>query len=299
MTTQKSRNLPPRVLSIGGSDSGGSAGIQADLKTYEAHGVFGTTVLTVVTAQNTIGVQQGLALPVELIQAQLESVLIDIGTYAVKTGLLGRAEVVGLVAEKVNAYGKVPLVVDPVLVNGRGDLIVLPETLDAYRKGLFPLATVITPNLDEAARLAELPIESIQTPTDLHELARLLKALGPALVVVKGGHLRGEHILDLAFDGRRFIELDAPRLSIENPHGVGCTLASAIAANLAKGATPENAVRLAHAYLQSALRGALGWRLGAGRTPVNHHAGTVVTEMSRDCWAWPSIPITPKMAFSL
>ncbi|MBI5931995.1 MAG: bifunctional hydroxymethylpyrimidine kinase/phosphomethylpyrimidine kinase [Chloroflexi bacterium] len=279
MTTQKSRNLPPRVLSIGGSDSGGSAGIQADLKTYEAHGVFGTTALTVVTAQNTIGVHQIFALPVEFIQAQIDAVLIDIGTYSVKTGLLGRAEVVGLVTEKIGAYGPVPLVVDPVLVNGRGDLIVSPETLKAYREQLFPLATVITPNLDEAARLVGLSVESIHTPADLHELARQLKALGPQVVVVKGGHLQGDHIIDLVFDGRQFIELDAPRLPIENPHGVGCTFASAIAANLAKGISAEQSVRLAHTYLQLALQAALEWQVGAGRTPVNHHAGTVTADI--------------------
>ncbi|KAB2857049.1 MAG: bifunctional hydroxymethylpyrimidine kinase/phosphomethylpyrimidine kinase [Anaerolineae bacterium] len=272
MTTQKSRNLPFRVLSIGGSDSGGSAAIQADLKTYEAHGVFGTTALTVVTAQNTIGVQQAFPLPLDLIEAQIESVLTDIRPHAVKTGLLGRAEVVGLVAEKINAYGSIPLVVDPVLVNGKGDLIVSPETLEAYREQLFPLATVITPNLDEAARLVR---QSAKSAHSLHDLALKLKAFGSQAVVVKGGHLPGNEIADMFFDGRQFFELSARRLPIENPHGVGCTFASAIAANLAQGAIPQMAVMSAHAYLQSALQAALKWKVGEGRTPVNHHAGRV------------------------
>lgn len=272
MSTQKSRNLPFRVLSIGGSDSGGSAGIQADLKTYEAHGVFGTTALTVVTAQNTIGVQQALPLPVDLIEAQIESVLTDIRPDAVKTGLLGRAEVVGLVAEKIKAYGPVPLVVDPVLVNGKGDLIVSSETLDAYREQLFPLATVITPNVDETARLVG---KSVKSAYALHDVALKLKAFGPKAVVVKGGHLPGNEIADMFFDGRQFFELSARRLPIENPHGVGCTFASAIAANLARGTVPQLAVMSAHAYLQSALQAALQWKVGAGRTPVNHHGGRV------------------------
>ncbi|MBZ0318330.1 MAG: bifunctional hydroxymethylpyrimidine kinase/phosphomethylpyrimidine kinase [Anaerolineae bacterium] len=275
MTTQKSRNLPFRVLSIGGSDSGGSAGIQADLKTYEAHGVFGTTALTVVTAQNTIGVQQAFPLPIDLIEAQIESVLSDIRPHTIKTGLLGRAEVVGLVAEKIKSYGPVPLVVDPVLVNGKGDLIVSPETLDAYREQLFPLATVITPNLDEAARLVGKSVRALQRQDALHMLALDLRGFGPQVVVVKGGHIPGDQIGDVVYDGADFLKIQVTRLPIENPHGVGCTFASAVAANLAQGAIPRMAVMAAHAYLQSALKAALKWKVGEGRTPVNHHAGRV------------------------
>lgn len=279
MTPQKSRNFPPRVLSIGGSDSGGSAGIQADLKTYEAHRVFGSTALTIVTAQNTLAVQQAFPLPLELITAQIDAVLGDIGAHAIKTGLLARAEVVELAAEKISAYrpthDDIPLVVDPVLVNGRGDLIVSPETLYAYQQKLFPLATVITPNLDEAARLAGADIKSIQDSQALYTIALELKRLGPQAVVVKGGHLAGDTVRDLFYDGHEFIELTAPRLPIENPHGVGCTFASAIAANLAKGLEVKIAVMNAHAYLQSGLRGSVDWQLGAGRTPVNHAAGKV------------------------
>jgi hydroxymethylpyrimidine/phosphomethylpyrimidine kinase len=279
MTPQKSRNFPPRVLSIGGSDSGGSAGIQADLKTYEAHRVFGSTALTIVTAQNTLAVQQAFPLPIEFIAAQIDAVLSDIGAHAIKTGLLARVEVVELAAEKITTYRSThdatPLVVDPVLVNGRGDLIVSPETLYAYRQKLFPLATVITPNLDEAARLIGSDVKSIQNSEALYTIALELKRLGPQAVVVKGGHLAGDTVRDLFYDGHEFIELTAPRLPIENPHGVGCTFASAIAANLAKGLEVKIAVMNAHAYLQSGLRGAVEWRVGVGRTPVNHAAGKV------------------------
>jgi hydroxymethylpyrimidine/phosphomethylpyrimidine kinase len=279
MTPQKSRNFPPRVLSIGGSDSGGSAGIQADLKTYEAHRVFGSTALTIITAQNTLAVQQAFPLPIEFIAAQIDAVLSDIGAHAIKTGLLARVEVVELVAEKISVYrsihDNIPLVVDPVLVNGRGDLIVSPETLYAYQQKLFPLATVITPNLDEAARLLGLDVKSIENSDALYTIAIELKRLGPQAVVVKGGHLAGDTVRDLFYDGQEFIELTAPRLPIENPHGVGCTFASAIAANLAKGLEVKIAVMNAHAYLQSGLRGAADWQLGAGRTPVNHAAGKV------------------------
>jgi hydroxymethylpyrimidine/phosphomethylpyrimidine kinase len=263
---------PYRVLAVGGSDSGGSAGIQADLKTLEARGVFGTSALTTVTAQNTLAVQQAFPLPVELVAAQMDSVLGDIGADAIKTGLLGRAEVVAVVAERAARLAPTPLVVDPVLINGQGRSIVSQETVVAYRRDLFPLAAIITPNLNEASWLAE--IETISRPADLYEAARRLRQLGPQTVLVKGGHLGGETVIDLYYDGEQFMEFTAPRLPLENPHGVGCTFASAIAAELAKGASIETAVKLAHVYLQDALRGALGWRLGAGRSPVNHRVNT-------------------------
>lgn len=266
------KKLPWRALAIGGSDSGGSAGIQADLKTMAAHQVFGTTAITAVTAQNTLGVQRAMGLPVEMIEAQIEAVLNDIGADAIKTGLLGRVEVVGLVAEKVADFregkGYVPLVVDPVLVNGSGARIVAPEVVAAYRERLFPLAGIITPNLDEACWLAEQ--EMVKSVEGLYEVARALYGFGSQAVLVKGGHLDGAQKVDLFFDGTDFIELTAPTLPIENPHGVGCTLASAIASQLARGETLVTAVQNAHAYLQKALHGALGWQLGQGRLPVNH-----------------------------
>jgi len=262
---------PTRVLAIGGSDSSGSAGVQADLKTYEAFGVFGMTALTVVTAQNTLGVQHAHPLPVEMVQAQLQSVLNDIGANALKTGLLGRASIIRLLAEILLEHSEIPLVVDPVLVNGQGQRIVDDDTLRAYQENLFPLATIITPNLDEACLLTGQPLA--QQPTAFYEIARNLYEFGSKIVLIKGGHLDTSTILDLLFDGQQFIELRATAQPIDNPHGIGCTFASAIAAGLALGEPPAAAVQQAHQFVQNALRGAAGWRLGAGRPPVNHRAG--------------------------
>jgi len=265
--------FPRRVLAIGGSDSGGSAGIQADLKTYEARGVFGTSAITIVTAQNTLSVQHAMPIPLELIEQQIDSVLSDIGANVVKTGLLGREDVVELVANRVKALQDIPLVVDPVLVNGNGDPIVTVETVKAYQDNLLPLATIITPNIDEAQWLTNL--DSIQHLGDCYTAARRLYDFGVKNILIKGGHLgNSDGITDLFFDGVDFVELVAPTLPVINPHGVGCTFASAIAAELAKGKSPLDAVYIAQEYLQAALRGALDWRVGQGRTPVNHHVGS-------------------------
>jgi hydroxymethylpyrimidine/phosphomethylpyrimidine kinase len=258
----------PSVLSIAGSDSGGSAGIQADLKTYEARGVFGSTAITLVTAQNTQGVRQVYPIPETMIEAQIRAVLDDIGANAIKTGLLGRESVVKLAAELIKEYDIKQVVVDPVMVDGSGKQFVNAETLAAYQSVLFPLATFITPNLDEASLLANIPIS---TRDDLYEAATRLHQFGSAYVLIKGGHLAENHtILDLVYDGRQFVELTAPRLAVDNPHGVGCTFASAIAAELAKGQAPLDAVKIAHAYLQTALVGSLGRQIGTGRQPVYH-----------------------------
>lgn len=266
---------PFRVLTIAGSDSGGSAGIQADLKTFEARQVFGMTALTMVTAQNTLGVKAAMALPLDLIAEQIDAVLSDSGAHAIKTGLLGRAEVIHLVAERLDTYQReqwsVPLVVDPVLVDGQGRRIVSEETMMAYRTVLFPMATVITPNLDEACWLADM--ETIQEITDFEEAARRLYAYGVRGVFIKGGHLGREIVTDVFYDGEGWDYLTAPMLPIENPHGVGCTFASAIAAEIAKGKPATQAVQVAHGYVQRALQGALAWQVGRGRKPVNHQAG--------------------------
>jgi hydroxymethylpyrimidine/phosphomethylpyrimidine kinase len=261
-------HYPRRVLAIGGSDSGGSAGIQADLKTYAARDVFGCTAITVVTAQDTNGVQAAHALPEDFVQSQIDVVLQDIGADVVKTGLLGRASIVQLVAEALRNYSISLAVVDPVIMNGKNEVFVSPETIDAYKTLLFPLATVITPNLDEAALLAGMMIQSMP---DMYEAARRLHDLGTRYVLVKGGHFsEGKRLLDLVYDGKQFLELTAWRLPVENPHGVGCTFASAIAAELAKGEPPLSAVSKAHKYLQRALARGLSWQVGHGRPPVNH-----------------------------
>ena len=261
---------PHRVLAIGGSDSSGSAGIQADLKTYEALDVFGTSAITIVTAQNTLGVQQSLPIPLELIEQQVNAVLNDISAHVIKTGLLGHSDVVKMVVNQILGLEKLPLVVDPVLVNGQGEPIVSLETVQAYQQDLFPLATIITPNLDEAQWLANM--DSINNLGDCYTAAQRLYNYGVKTILIKGGHLENDDVkTDIFFDGETFIELTAPVLPVKNPHGVGCTFASAIAAELAKGNSIRDAVYTAHQYLQDALRGALNWQVGQGRTPVNHH----------------------------
>ena len=266
-----------RVLTIAGSDSGGSAGIQADLKTFEARGVFGTTAVTVVTAQDTYGVKAVHMMPEDFIRAQATAVLDDIGADALKTGLLGRETVVHLAAELVRAYNIQRVVVDPVLLDGRGRQFVSDEAVTAYREVLFPLVAVITPNLDEAALLAGIEIRTIN---DMHTAAQRLHEFGVKTVLVKGGHLADAdssvtHITDVIFDGNQFIELTALRLPVKNPHGVGCTFASAVAAELAKGQPAIAAITTAHHYLQAALAGILEFenRIGGGRTPVFHGVG--------------------------
>lgn len=258
------QHKPIRVLTIAGSDSGGSAGIQADLKTFMARGVFGCSALTIATAQDTLQVRTAHTLPDAFIAQQIDTVLADLGADGIKTGLLMRASIIELVAERVKDYPV--LVVDPVLVNGAGDQIVSDEAVKAYQECLFPHATVITPNMDEAALLTGISIHSVE---DLRTAAQRLKEQGPQMVVVKGGHLDDpEQVVDVVYDGENFTELTAPRLPISNPHGVGCTFASAIAAELAKG--NDKAVQTAHHYLARALAGSLDWQLGSGRTGVNH-----------------------------
>lgn len=262
---------PPRVLTIAGSDSGGSAGIQADLKTLTALGVFGMSALTLVTAQDTKGVQSVQHLSPKFIGEQVEIVLYDVGADVIKMGFLGDAEVI--VHLKSFLPTDIPLVIDPVLVNGVGDLIVSQDTIRAYQKILLPRAAVITPNLDEAKLLAGLT--TIATQSDMKTAARRIHAeFSPQSIVIKGGHLaetnQNDEVVDLFFDGQQFHELRAPRLPISNPHGVGCTFASAIAAYLAKGKNTQDAVQAAHQYLQGALAGAQNWQISAGRTPVNH-----------------------------
>lgn len=260
-----------RVLTIGGSDSSGSAGIQADLKTLEARGVFGSTAITAVTVQDTQQVYRVHWIPETDILAQIEVVVNDIGTEAVKTGFLARESVVTLVAEAIQRYHLPNVVVDPVLVDGRGKPFVTAETIAAYQNQLFPLAALITPNVDEAALLTGL---TLTTTDDLITAAKKLHQMGARSVVVKGGHLSGgETIMNVFYDGTQMLQLTAPRLNVHNPHGVGCTFASAAAAELAKGHSLMEAAATAHRYLQAALAGSQTWKLGKGRLPVFHAVG--------------------------
>lgn len=256
-------SAPPRVLTVAGSDSGGGAGIQADLKTMLALGVHGMSVVTAVTAQNSLGVQGAWELPVAAVRAQYRSVVDDIGVQAVKTGMLSSAELVEVVAELIGATDA-PAVVDPVGVSKHGDPLLAASALDSVRTKLLPLATVVTPNLDEVAQLTGVRVESEQ---DLREAAAAVLAYGPRWVLVKGGHLSGEAV-DLLTDGAEEHWLRAPRLDNRHTHGTGCTLASAIASQLAKGQSVPEAVATAKSYVTGAI--AAGFALGGGIGPVDH-----------------------------
>jgi hydroxymethylpyrimidine/phosphomethylpyrimidine kinase len=254
---------PPRVLAIAGSDSGGGAGIQADLKTMLALGVHGMTVVTAVTAQNSLGVQGYWELPPEAVRAQLGSVLGDIGVDAVKTGMLASAGIVGVVCDEL-AQQAAPLVVDPVAVSKHGDSLLSAGTLEVVRDRLLPLATVVTPNLFEAELLAGM---TITDEDGMLRAARAISAMGPQWVLVKGGHLAGNPV-DLLFDGSSAIRYPGERILSPHTHGTGCTLASAIASCLALGADMPAAVKLAREYITGAIAG--GFPLGAGIGPVDH-----------------------------
>ena len=257
---------PPRVLTIAGSDSGGGAGIQADLKTMLAEGVHGMSVLTAITAQNSVGVQGVWELPAEAVIAQFRSVVDDIGVDAVKTGMLASPALVETVATLLRPLWEagIPIVVDPVAVSKHGDALLVPEALESIRHRLLPLATVVTPNLDEAAALSG---KTYSDEADLRPAAEAVHAFGSAWVLVKGGHLAGDAV-DLLYDGTEEHVFRAPRLDNRHTHGTGCTLASAIAAHLGAGEDPVSAVRAAKVYVTEAL--ARGFALGSGIGPVDH-----------------------------
>jgi len=254
---------PPRVLTVAGSDSGGGAGIQADLKTMLALGVHGMSVIAAVTAQNSVGVQGYWELPVDAVRAQLSSVLGDIGVDAVKTGMLASTALVETVAETLAAIS-VPVVVDPVGMSKHGDPLLAPDAVEAIRERLLPLATVATPNLYEVAQLTGVRVTD---ESGLREAAEAVHALGPRWVLIKGGHLVGEPV-DLLYDGSSATELRAPRLDNRHTHGTGCTLASAIASYLALGLEVPAAVEAAKDYVTGAI--ARGFALGSGIGPVDH-----------------------------
>jgi len=256
---------PPVALTVAGSDSGGGAGIQADLKTFSALGVFGTSALTAITAQNTVGVSAVFVLPADLVAKQIDAVLSDIGADAWKTGMLANEEVIRTVAERARFHRPPFLVVDPVMVAKSGDPLLEPSAVSALREVLLPLATVVTPNLPEAERLTGLRAE------DEEGMRRLAQAfvheLGVRAVVVKGGHLPGPAV-DLLYDGETFLRFSAPRVETRNTHGTGCTFASAIASYLARGAPLARAVAGAKRYVTQALLRA--YPLGQGHGPLNH-----------------------------
>jgi hydroxymethylpyrimidine/phosphomethylpyrimidine kinase len=256
---------PPRVLAIAGSDSGGGAGIQADLKTMLALGVHGMTVVCAVTAQNSVGVQGYWELPAEAVRAQLDSVLGDIGAQAIKTGMLASPVLVATVAGALDGLAAAaPIVVDPVAVSKHGDSLVSAGTLDTMRDQLLPLATIVTPNLLEAELLTGMHIEA---EAEMLVAARALLATGPRWVLVKGGHLPGSPV-DLLVSADAVLRFPGERITSEHTHGTGCTLASAIASRLALGDDVPGAVLAAKEYVTGAIAG--GFPLGAGIGPVDH-----------------------------
>ncbi len=258
-----------KALTIAGSDSGGGAGIQADLKTFMAFGVHGMSVITALTAQNSVGVQGIFDVTPEFVRRQMESVLTDIGADAVKTGMLSNAAIVRTVAGAIRGFGVTNLVVDPVMVAKSGDPLLTADARQAIREELLPLATVITPNLFEAEALLGREIRNLDA---MREAAAELRGIGCRWVVLKGGSLDIDgRAVDVMCDGRETTLLTSPRLETTNTQGTGCTFASAIAAGLARGVEPPGAIRRAKAYVTEAM--ASGPRIGSGRGPVNHLAG--------------------------
>jgi hydroxymethylpyrimidine/phosphomethylpyrimidine kinase len=254
-----------RCLTIAGSDSGGGAGIQADLKTFGALGVYGTSAITAVTAQNTVAVTRVQEIAPDVVAAQIDAVAEDIGMDAAKTGMLWNAAIVEVVAAAVKRHSIPNLVVDPVTVSKSGARLLQPDALAALKTRLLPLAEIVTPNLPEAEALAGLPIPDAEA---MREAAKRIHALGPRRVVIKGGHAAGPNVVDLYYDGTDFQELKAERIETRSNHGTGCTFSAAIAAYLAHGLPPLDAVTRAKEFLTAAMASAPP--IGHGAGPLNH-----------------------------
>jgi hydroxymethylpyrimidine/phosphomethylpyrimidine kinase len=253
------------ALTIAGSDSGGGAGIQADLKTFAAHRVFGTSAITAVTAQNTLGVTMWRAMPTDLVTAQIEAVAGDIGADAVKVGMLASAAIVEAVAATIAELDLPHVVVDPVMVAKGGDRLLEEDAVAAMRTELLPRAHIVTPNVPEAEALSGLTIRSVD---DMRAAGERILKLGPRVVLVKGGHLDGPESVDVACTAHGTFELRGPRIASRHTHGTGCTLSSAIAANLALGLDDRTALTRAREYLEGAIRHAPG--IGRGHGPLDH-----------------------------
>ncbi|NHM32589.1 bifunctional hydroxymethylpyrimidine kinase/phosphomethylpyrimidine kinase [Neobacillus terrae] len=256
-----------KALTIAGSDSGGGAGIQADLKTFQELGVFGMSALTAVTAQNTLGVQGVYPMSVEAVIQQIDSIGSDLGTDAVKTGMLFSSGIIEAVAGKIKEYGWSNLVVDPVMIAKGGASLLQNEAVNALKKYLLPLAAVVTPNIPEAEVLTGLDISNLE---DRKQAAEAIISMGAKNVVIKGGHGEEEEAVDLLFDGKEFSYFTSTRLETKNTHGTGCTFAAAITAELAKGTSVKDAVQVAKRFIEAAIRYDLG--IGNGHGPTNHWA---------------------------
>ncbi|HXV78353.1 MAG TPA: bifunctional hydroxymethylpyrimidine kinase/phosphomethylpyrimidine kinase [Candidatus Binatia bacterium] len=253
-----------KALTIAGSDSGAGAGIQADLKTFAALGVYGTSVITAITAQNTVEVTKIFELSPDLVAAQIDAIMEDIGAQAVKTGMLADAAIIERIAAKIGHYELKNLVVDPVMVAKSGDRLLRKAAIQALRSRLVPLAKVVTPNLPEAEALTEM---KLTRAGEIEEAARRIVAMGAKNVVIKGGHRRGP-ATDFFFNGKKVRQLRSPRIRTRHTHGTGCTFSAAIAAYLARGEEVEEAVALAKKYITQAIR--RGFAVGSGHSPVHH-----------------------------
>ena len=257
-----------RVLSIAGSDSGGGAGIQADLKTFAALGCYGMTAITALTAQNTVGVQGIHPVPAAFLKAQLQSVIEDIGVDAVKIGMLHAPEIVEVVAWAIDHYRLKNVVLDPVMVATSGDRLIASDTVQVLVRELFPRAALITPNLDEAALLLQQPITDAQ---ELDAAAQALLAMGAQAVLLKGGHLPGDALVDVLLQpGQPLLRMGSARIPSRNVHGTGCTLSSAIAAHLALGQGLADAVQAARQFIRAAISEGAAVKTGQGHGPLNH-----------------------------
>ncbi len=254
-----------RAMTIAGSDSGGGAGIQADLKTFAALGVFGTSAITTITAQNTVSVTNVLEMPESLIEDQIDAIVTDIGTDAVKTGMLSSYAIIETVAERLSHHNLTPVVIDPVMVATSGNRLLREDAVESMRSVLVPMATVVTPNSREAQVLTGLEVSSVD---GLKAAAKMLvDELGAQNAVVKGGHLEGP-ATDILYDGSTFFTYTSERIDTSSTHGTGCTLASAIAAGLAKGLNVPDAVHEAKEYVTAAIR--TSFPVGQGHGPLNH-----------------------------
>ncbi len=256
------------ALTIAGSDSSGGAGIQADLKTFAALGVYGASAITALTAQNTLGVEAVHVVPAEFVLKQIEAVARDLKIGAVKIGMLATSAIIEAVAEALSVLEGVPVVLDPVMVAASGDALLDEDAVATLRSTLMPRATLITPNLSEAAKL--LGVGVAKAESEMAEQAKELRRLGAKAVLIKGGHAEGAEAVDLLCDDEGELRLAAPRVATSNTHGTGCTLSSAIAAELAKGTSLRQAVTSAKAYVTAAIGAANDLRIGKGRGPVHH-----------------------------
>jgi len=255
------------ALTIAGSDSSGGAGIQADLKTFAANGVYGMSVITAITAQNTMGVFAVQDVSPQIIEAQIDAVFEDIEVHAVKIGMVSSSDSIIAIAKTLSKYKIANLVLDPVMISKSGYSLLKPDAIEALRNYLLSMAFVVTPNIPEAEVLAGIPIKSI---SDMKYAAGIIRNSGPEYVLLKGGHLDKDPV-DILFDGTRFIFYSAKRIITKNTHGTGCTLSSAIAANIAKGSCVRDAVLYAKYYVQNAIR--YSFSVGKGTGPTNHFYG--------------------------